>query len=260
MRRRREGVVLNHGAHVQADVVGRDVVLVAGAGEPAAVFRDAVQVVGIGEALLGAVFLDPVLHVVGVAAALVAVEAIGAAPHLAQRGHRHARGADRAGAGREIAHEHGQRAGGAVRLDRQLIDQIRAGDAPVRQRLGVGVDVGQHDAVRAGIALAGDRVHAVEHGVFTGDGDDDVLGAIACGLAQLLRRAAHAQPCGGEVRSKRHRWHGHQQAGERRQKQTDHFSHHRYPPCRDVFSPVYENRRLNPDKNCDYFHISTDIR
>ena len=230
MRRRGEGIVRRDGADVHAHIVGRDMAAVARAGEPRAVLGDAVQIVGIGELALGAVLLHPLLHVVGIAPALEAIEAVGAAPHLAQRGHGHARRAHGADALREVAHEQRQRARGAVRLDGQLVDQIGAGDAPVRQRAGMRVDIGQDHLVRAAVRLAGNRVHAADDRVLARDGHGDLLGAVARRLAQLLRPAGRGQPRGGEIRGKALRGQGKQQAGERRQQQTDDVSHDRYPP------------------------------
>ena len=235
----RRRAVREHGAHVQAHVVGRDVVFIAGTGEPTAVLGHAVEIIRMGEAAFLAVGDHPIFYVVLVPAALIAIEAVGAAPHFAQRGHRHARRADRSSGIGMLRHEQRQRARGAVRLNRQFIGDIRRGDAPVRQRARMGIDVGEHQLIFAREGLAGQRALAIEDRVFAGHVYSDLGGAIVAGLAQLLRAAADGEAAGGKVRSKR----GQGQADGKQQgkKQTDQSFHDGISSfdCFDMSSSVY---------------------
>ena len=176
-----------------------DMTAVARALEPAGVLADAVQV-GILELFNAAVRLDPVLHVVLIPPSLIAVEAEHTAPHLAERTHRHACGANRACAFRRIiAHEQRQLTRRAVRLNRHFIGQICRADAPVRQSRGMRVDRDQRRAVIAAERLAGDRIHAVLNAVLLGHLDGqlfrtvrfrrtELLGITACRNARVIQR------------------------------------------------------------------------
>ena len=212
-----------HAVHVHAHVVRRDVALIAGAREPLAVLGHTIEVLGRGKLFAGAVGRHPVLDVVAVAAALIAVEAVGAAPHLAQGRHRNASGTDRARRVGVLGQKQRERAGGAVRLDGQLIDDIRGGDAPVRQRAGMGIDIGEHQVGIAEERLAGQRAFAVHHRVFCGHADGDLLSAAILRLAQLLGGSGGGQAAGGKVRGERGQ--GQQQRGHQRQHRADQLLH-----------------------------------
>ena len=215
--------VCEHGAHIQAHVVGRDMVFIAGAGKPAAVFGHAVEVIRMSKTLCLAVCNRPILDVVFVPAALITVEAVGAAPHFAKRRHWHARRADRSGGIGMIRHEKRQRTRGAVRLNRQFVGDICRGDAPMRQRARMGIDVGKHQLIVTREGLAGQRAFSVQYGVFAGDACGDLGGAVALGLAQLLRASADGEAAGGKVRGERRQG---QQAGKQQgKKQTDQSFH-----------------------------------
>ena len=165
MRGRGFGIAGIDRVHIQPHVMRTDVAAVAGAREPVRVFADAVHI-RVFQLFDAAVGLDPILHVVFVAAFLIAVEAEYAAPHLPQGAHRHARGTNRARAVGIIAHEQRQFAGGAVRLNRHFIDEIGGGHAPVRQGFWMRVDIDQNRIIVAVPALAGQRIYAVLDRIF----------------------------------------------------------------------------------------------
>ena len=172
-----------------------DMTAVARALEPAGVLADAVQV-GIFELFNAAVRLNPVLHVVLVPPALIAVEAEHTAPHLAERTHRHARRAHRTCTfSRIFAHEQRQLARRAVRLNRHFINQVCRADAPVRQSRGMRVNRNQRRAVIAAERLAGNRVHAVLHAVFLGHLDGQLFRAVGFRRTELLGIAARRNAC-----------------------------------------------------------------
>ena len=184
-------VFLLHLVHEHGDVVRGDVVLVVGADVPLVDFLVHQLHVGVGELAVLAVFLHPVLDAGGTA--LIAEEVVRRFPHLGERGHGDARGADRTGHFRILAQEQRNLTGGTVLLNGQLIDEVGGGHAPVRQRAGVGVDVDEYGAVAAGPAFAGNGVHAVLDGVVAGDFHGDFGGAVVLGLAQLLRLAGYGE-------------------------------------------------------------------
>ena len=223
-----------------------DVAAVAGAREPVRVFADAVHI-RVFQLFDAAVGLDPILHVVFVAAFLIAVEAEYAAPHLPQGAHRHARGTNRARAVGIIAHEQRQFAGGAVRLNRHFIDEIGGGHAPVRQSGRVGVDGDERWAVFAGEGFARNGVYASLYRVFPGHLEGKLFRAVGFRRAELLSISACVQAGSAQIeiapRRARPGGNGQQRAQRSQRSHLQESIHVFLPPSKHVVSSAVTTRR-----------------